>query len=171
MAGSVNKVILIGNLGADPDFRTFNNGGEVANLRLATSETWTDKQSGERQEKTEWHSISVTGDNLINVCKNYLRKGMKVYIEGQLQTRTYDKDGQTHYRTDIALRPFSGKLEMLDSRNSNSDGDNAGQQGGYQQGNQSNGQNNGQSRGNNNPSQPSHAPANSMDDFDDAVPF
>lgn len=139
MSNGINKVILIGNLGADPEFRSFDNGGEVANLSIATSETWTDKQTNERKEKTEWHNISVTDERLVDICRKYLKKGKKIYIEGQLQTRNYEKDGQTHYRTDVAVRPFNGKLQMLDSRNSEDQVDN--NQAGYQ--NNSQGQNNG----------------------------
>jgi single-strand DNA-binding protein len=117
MAGSVNKVILVGNLGKDPETRTFQSGDKVVNFSIATSESWKDKASGERKERTEWHKISVYNQGLINVCENYLKKGSKVYIEGQLETRKYtDKDGVEKYTTEIALRPFRSELTMLDSK-------------------------------------------------------
>lgn len=117
MAGSVNKVILVGNLGRDPETRRLANGDPVVNLRIATSETWRDKQSGERREKTEWHSVVIFNENLAKVAEQYLRKGSKVYIEGQLQTREWqDKDGQKRYSTEIVLQRFRGELTILDSR-------------------------------------------------------
>ena len=117
MAGSVNKVIIIGNLGADPEIRTFQNGGKVANLRIATSETWKDKNSGERKERTEWHAVAITAEHLVRVAEQYLRKGAKVYIEGQIETRKWqDQSGADRYSTEIVLRPFRGELQMLDSR-------------------------------------------------------
>ena len=115
MAG-VNKVILVGNLGADPESRSLNNGGEVVNLRVATSETWKDR-SGERQERTEWHRVVIFNENLGRVAKNYLRKGSKVYLEGQLQTRKWtDQSGQEKYSTEVVLQNFRGELVLLDSR-------------------------------------------------------
>ena len=115
MAG-VNKVILVGNLGADPESRSFANGGEVVNLRVATSETWKDRD-GNRQEKTEWHSVAIFNENLGRVAKNYLRKGSKVYVEGQLQTRKWqDQSGNDRYTTEIVLQKFRGELVLLDSR-------------------------------------------------------
>ncbi|HEY8592327.1 MAG TPA: single-stranded DNA-binding protein [Sphingomicrobium sp.] len=115
MAG-VNKVILVGNLGADPESRSFSNGGEVVNLRIATSETWKDRD-GNRQEKTEWHSVAIFNENLGRVAKNYLRKGSKVYVEGQLQTRKWqDQSGNDRYTTEIVLQKFRGELVLLDSR-------------------------------------------------------
>lgn len=117
MAGSVNKVILVGNLGRDPEVRTFQNGGRVASFSIATSENWKDKASGERKERTEWHRISVMNDNLVTICERYLKKGAKVYIEGQLETRKWtDKDGQEKYTTEVVLRPYRGELTMLDSK-------------------------------------------------------
>ncbi|RWM29458.1 single-stranded DNA-binding protein [Mesorhizobium sp.] len=116
MAGSVNKVILVGNLGADPEIRRLNSGDPVVNLRIATSESWRDKNSGERKEKTEWHTVVVFNDSLAKVAEQYLRKGMKVYIEGQLQTRKWSKDGQDHYTTEVVLQKFRGEIQMLDSR-------------------------------------------------------
>ena len=117
MAGSVNKVILVGNLGADPEIRSLNSGDRVANLRLATSETWRDRNSGERKEKTEWHRVVIFNDNLVKVAENYLRKGAKVYIEGALQTRKWtDQSGQEKFSTEVVLQKFRGELTMLDGR-------------------------------------------------------
>ncbi len=117
MAGSVNKVILVGNLGADPEFRSFQNGGEVCNLSVATSETWRDKQSGERREKTEWHRVAIFNEFLVKTARDYLRKGMKVYLEGALQTRKWqDQNGQDKYTTEIVLQKFNGELVMLSGR-------------------------------------------------------
>lgn len=115
MAGSVNKVILVGNLGRDPEVRSFPNGGKVCNLRIATSETWRDRQTGERKEKTEWHSVAIFNEGLANVAERFLRKGSKVYIEGQLQTRKWqDAQGQDKYSTEIVLQGFNSVLTMLD---------------------------------------------------------
>ena len=117
MAGSVNKVILVGNLGADPEIRSLNSGDRVANLRIATSETWRDRSSGERKEKTEWHRVVIFNDNLVKVAEQYLRKGSKVYIEGAIQTRKWtDQSGQEKYSTEIVLQKFRGELTMLDGR-------------------------------------------------------
>jgi single-strand DNA-binding protein len=117
MAGSVNKVILVGNLGRDPETRRLGNGDPVVNLRIATSESWRDKASGERREKTEWHSVVIFNPNLAKVAEQYLRKGSKVYIEGQLQTREWtDKDNQKRYSTEIVLQNFRGELTLLDGR-------------------------------------------------------
>ncbi|MER9961691.1 single-stranded DNA-binding protein [Mesorhizobium sp. M0045] len=116
MAGSVNKVILVGNLGQDPEIRRLNSGDPVVNLSIATSESWRDKNSGERKEKTEWHRIVIFNDSLAKVAEQYLKKGMKVYIEGQLQTRKWTKDGQDHYSTEIVLQKFRGELQMLDAK-------------------------------------------------------
>ena len=117
MAGSVNKVILVGNLGKDPESRTFQNGDKVVNLTLATSENWKDKSSGERKERTEWHRVVIYNQGLINVAENYLKKGSKIYIEGQLETRKWtDKDGVEKYSTEVVLRPFRSELTMLDSK-------------------------------------------------------
>jgi len=117
MAGSVNKVILIGNLGRDPEVRSFQNGGKVCNLRIATSETWRDKQTGERKDRTEWHSVAIFNENLARIAEQYLRKGSKVYIEGALETRKWtDQSGQERYTTEIVLRPFRGELTLLDGR-------------------------------------------------------
>ena len=153
MAGSVNKVILVGNLGADPEIRTFNNGGKVANLRIATSENWRDKNSGERRERTEWHRVAIFNEGLVRVAEQYLKKGSKVYIEGQLQTRKWqDQNGQDRYQTEVVLQGFGSTLTMLDGR-----GDNQG--GGYASG------------GNFGDSQSDAAPMPSPNDFDDEIPF
>src|SRR3954471_780102 len=117
MAGSVNKVILVGNLGKDPEVRRLTSGDPVVNLSIATSESWRDKASGERKEKTEWHRVVIFNENLAKVAEQYLRKGAKVYLEGQLQTRKYtDKDGAEKYSTEIVLQRFRGELVMLDAR-------------------------------------------------------
>jgi len=121
MAGSVNKVILVGNLGADPEIRRLNSGDQVANLRIATSESWRDRNSGERKERTEWHSVVIFNDNLAKVAEQYLKKGMKVYIEGQLQTRKWqDQNGNDRYTTEVVLQKYRGELQMLDSRGESS---------------------------------------------------
>ena len=115
MAGSVNKVILVGNLGRDPESRSFQNGGKVVNLRIATSENWKDRNTGERKEKTEWHSVAIFSEGLANIAERYLRKGSKVYIEGQLQTRKWqDQNGQDRYSTEVVLQGFGSTLTMLD---------------------------------------------------------
>ena len=117
MAGSVNKVILVGNLGKDPEVRRMSSGEPVVNLSIATSETWRDKSSGERRERTEWHRVVIFNENLAKVAEQYLKKGAKVYLEGQLQTRKYtDKDGAEKYTTEIVLQRFRGELVMLDGR-------------------------------------------------------
>jgi len=117
MAGSVNKVIIVGNLGRDPEVRSFQNGGRVVNLNVATSETWRDKQSGERKDRTEWHRVSILNENLAKVAEQYLKKGSKVYIEGQLETRKWtDQSGAEKYTTEIVLRPYRGELTLLDGR-------------------------------------------------------
>lgn len=117
MAGSVNKVILIGNLGRDPESRSFQNGGKVVNLRIATSENWKDRATGERRERTEWHSVAIFNEGLARTAEQYLRKGSKVYIEGQLQTRKWqDQSGQDRYSTEVVLQGFNSQLVMLDGR-------------------------------------------------------
>ena len=127
MSGSVNKVILVGNLGRDPEIRTLNSGDRVANLSLATSETWRDRNSGERRERTEWHRVVIFNDNLVKVVENYLKKGSKIYVEGALQTRKFqDQSGQEKYSTEVVLQKFRGELTMLDGRGeggSREDGD------------------------------------------------
>jgi single-strand DNA-binding protein len=115
MAGSLNKVMLIGNLGADPEIRTFSNGGKVANLRIATSETWKDRQTGERKEKTEWHTVAIFSEGLVGVVERYLKKGSKVFVEGKLQTRKWqDQNGQDRYSTEVVIQGLGGTLTMLD---------------------------------------------------------
>ena len=127
MAGSVNKVIIVGNLGRDPEVRSFQNGGKVVNLNIATSETWRDKQSGERKERTEWHRVSILNENLAKVAEQYLKKGSKVYIEGQLETRKWqDQSGADKFTTEIVLRPFRGELTLLDGREGGGSGGSSG---------------------------------------------
>jgi len=155
MAGSVNKVILVGNLGRDPEIRSFQNGGRVANLSVATSENWRDKASGERKERTEWHRVVVFNENLVRLCESYLRKGAKVYVEGQLETRKWqDQGGQERYSTEVVLRPFRGEITMLDSRGG------GGPDGGGDDGPPPS--SGGRSRG---------APAGGGPDLDDDIPF
>lgn len=126
MAGSVNKVIIVGNLGRDPEVRSFQNGGKVVNLRIATSETWRDRATGEKKERTEWHSVAIFNEPLAKIAEQYLRKGSTVYIEGQLETRKWqDQSGQDRYTTEIVLRPYSGNMTLLGGR-----GDGAGSSGG-----------------------------------------
>lgn len=144
MAGSVNKVILVGNLGKDPEIRTLNSGDRCANLSIATSESWKDKSTGERKEKTEWHRVVIFNEGLVKVCENYLRKGSTVYIEGALQTRKYEQNGVEKYATEIVLKAYNGVLTMIggkrdsdrDSgggRSSGGDGYSGGGSGGGQQ--------------------------------------
>ncbi|MEN3930901.1 single-stranded DNA-binding protein [Microvirga sp. W0021] len=176
MAGSVNKVILVGNLGRDPEVRRMGSGDPVVNLRIATSETWRDKNSGERKEKTEWHSVVIFNENLARVAEQYLRKGSKVYVEGQLQTRKWqDQSGQERYTTEIVLQRFRGELTILDSRGSGGDvggyDDNMGSsQGQISQGGDFGGGQQSMSR-----PAPSNAPAQSgggrFNDLDDDIPF
>jgi len=131
MAGSVNKVILVGNLGADPEVRRMPDGNPVVNLRIATSETWRDRNSGERRERTEWHRVVIFNENLAKVAEQYLRKGAKVFIEGQIQTRKWtDQQGQDKYSTEIVLNRFRGDLQMLDSRGGDGGGGGGGSYGG-----------------------------------------
>ena len=154
MAGSVNKVILVGNLGRDPEVRTFQNGGKVCNLRIATSERWRDRNTGEQRERTEWHSVAIFAEPLARIAEQYLRKGSKVYLEGQLETRKWqDQSGQDRYSTEVVLRPFRGELTLLDSR-----GDGGGGSGGYERGEDFGG---GGDR----------APAGGRSDLDDEIPF
>ena len=172
MAGSVNKVILIGNLGQDPEIRSFQNGGKVANLRIATSETWKDRNSGERRERTEWHTIAIYSEPLVRVAEQYLKKGSKIYVEGQLETRKWqDQQGNDRYSTEVALRPFRSELTMLDSRGGAQGGGGGagGSRGGYDEG-----YGGGYDRG---PSAGGAAggsgtgPGRSTPDFDDEIPF
>lgn len=131
MAGSVNKVILVGNLGTDPEAKSFSNGGEVVNFSLATSESWNDKQSGEKREKTEWHKVAIFNENLGRIAKQYLKKGSKVYLEGQLQTRKWQgQDGQDRYTTEVVLQRFRGELTLLGGREGGGGGSDGGWSGG-----------------------------------------
>lgn len=158
MAGSVNKVILIGNLGADPEIKTMQSGDKIVNLSLATSESWKDKATGERREKSEWHRIVIFNQGLVNVCENYVKKGAKLYIEGQMETRSWEQDGQKKYTTEVVLRPYRGELTMLDSRNS---GGGASAGGGFSD-NQSSYQQQ--------PNQTNNNPA-PIDELEDEIPF
>ena len=161
MAGSVNKVILVGNLGADPESRSFQNGGKVVNLRIATSETWKDKASGERKEKTEWHSVAIFNEGLASTAEKYLRKGSKVYLEGKLQTRKWqDSSGADRYATEIVLQGFDGTLVMLD-----------GKQGGGQQDRPAYGDRHEPSRGAARDHQTNVRTGGAFGDLDDEVPF
>lgn len=131
MAGSINKVIIIGNLGRDPEVRSFPNGGKVVNLRVATSETWKDKQTGERKERTEWHSVAIMNEGLAKIAEQYLSKGSTVYIEGKLETRKWqDQSGADRYSTEIVLRPYAGELTLLGGAGRRDDGDRGGSGGG-----------------------------------------
>ena len=132
MAGSVNKVILLGNLGRDPEVRSFQNGGKVVNLRIATSDTWRDKTTGERKERTEWHSVAIFNENIAKIAEQYRRMGSKVYVEGQLETRKWqDQSGADRYSTEVVLRPYSGSLTLLDGREGGGGGGGDERGGGY----------------------------------------
>ena len=172
MAGSVNKVILVGNLGADPEARSLNNGGEVVNMRVATSESWSDKSSGQRQERTEWHNVVIFNENLGKVAKSYLKKGSKVYLEGQIQTRKWqDQSGADRYSTEIVLQRFRGELVLLDSRGGGGSGGGSSDDfgGGYESGGFGGGAG---SFGGGNNRQQSRPSAPAFDsDLDDDVPF
>ena len=171
MAGSVNKVILIGNLGRDPEVRSFQNGGKVCNLRIATSENWKDKNTGERREKTEWHSVAIFQEGLVRIAEQYLRKGSKVYIEGQLQTRKWqDQSGQDKYSTEVVLQGYGGTLTMLDGRDGGGVGAPSGGGSGYdnqQDGGYDSGYDSGYSGG---PAQGGGTSTPSRD-VDDEIPF
>ena len=159
MAGSVNKVILVGNVGQDPEVRQFQNGGQVCSFSIATSENWKDKNTGERREKTEWHRISVFNEGLIRVVQNYVKMGSKLYIEGQLETRKWqDQNGQDRYSTEVVLRGFGATLTMLDSRNSGG--------GGYAQDSVAYG-----NQGQGGPRQMDGPAQDFSQDFDDEIPF
>ncbi len=163
MAGSLNKVMIIGNLGADPEIRTFGNGGRVCNLRIATSERWRDKNTGENREKTEWHTVAIFSEGLVKVCENYLKKGSKVFIEGALQTRKWqDQSGNDRYSTEVVLQGFNGTLTMLDGRGGG-DSMGGGQGGGYSAPASGGGNYGGGSSGG--------APAPMNNDLDDEIPF
>jgi single-strand DNA-binding protein len=167
MAGSVNKVILIGNLGRDPEVRTFQNGGKVCNLRIATSETWKDRNSGERRERTEWHSVAIFSEPLARVAEQYLKKGSKVYLEGQLETRKWqDQSGQDRYSTEVVLRPYTSTLTMLDGR-----GDGGGGGGGSYGGGQGGGYSDDPMGGGGGYSGGSSSGGSSSSDIDDEIPF
>ena len=172
MAGSLNKVMLIGNLGADPEIRSFQNGGKVANLRIATSETWKDRATGERKEKTEWHTVAIFSEGLVGVVERYLKKGSKVFVEGKLQTRKWqDQNGQDRYSTEVVIQGLGGTLTMLDgaaggsgsgggggrSGGGNGGGSGGGSGGGWNQGGSSGGSAGGAGGG--------------YDDLDDDIPF
>jgi single-strand DNA-binding protein len=163
MSGSLNKVMLIGNLGRDPEIRTMNSGDKVANFSIATSETWRDRNTGERKERTEWHRVSVFNDNLVKVVENYLKKGSKVYIEGALQTRKYnDQSGAERQTTEIVLQKFRGELTMLDGRG---EGGGAREDDSFGGGGYGGGSGGGQRR-------PSNAPREDFSaDLDDEIPF
>ena len=164
MAGSVNKVIIVGNLGRDPEVRSFQNGGKVCNLRIATSETWKDRNTGERKERTEWHSVAIFQEGLVRIAEQYLRKGSKVYIEGKLQTRKWqDQSGQDRYSTEVVLQGYDGVMTMLDSREGGGGGNFGGGGGGGQTGYDDRG---GDSYGGG--GAPSPAPSR---DLDDEIPF
>ena len=167
MAGSVNKVILIGNLGRDPEVRNFQNGGKVCNLRIATSETWKDKNTGERRERTEWHSVAIFQEGLVRIAEQYLRKGSKVYVEGKLQTRKWqDQSGNDRYSTEVVLQGYDGVLTMLDGRDGGGGGGGGGQiGGGYDSGPSGGGYGGGYDSG------PASSGGASSRDLDDEIPF
>ena len=182
MAGSVNKVILIGNLGADPEIKSFQNGGKIANIRIATSEQWKDRMSGERKERTEWHNVVINGDGLVGVVERYLKKGSKVYIEGSLRTRKWqDRDGNDRYTTEIVIAGMGGTLTMLDGAPGGSGGGGSrggdswsqgggGSSGGWDQGGGSGGSSGGGwNQGGGGSSGGGRPPFD--DDLDDDVPF
>lgn len=166
MAGSVNKVIIVGNLGRDPEVRSFGNGGKVVNLRIATSETWRDKQTGERKERTEWHSVAIYNEALGKIAEQYLKKGSTVYIEGQLETRKWqDQSGADRYTTEVVLRQFRGELTLLGGRDGGSGGGGGGYDDRVGQDDYGSGHGSGSSRG-------GSAPAGgSRSDMDDEIPF
>jgi single-strand DNA-binding protein len=163
--------MLIGNLGQDPEVRSFQNGGKVCNLRIATSEQWKDKNAGERQEKTEWHSVAIFSEGLINVCERYLRKGSKVYVEGQLSTRKWqDQSGNDRYSTEVVLRGFNGTLTMLDGAGGGQGGG-GGAQGGGRSGGGNDWGNGGGSSGGSSSGGGAGGGSNFGDDLDDDIPF
>ncbi len=166
MAGSVNKVIIVGNLGRDPEVRSFQNGGKVCNITVATSETWRDKNSGERRERTEWHRVAIFSEGLVRVAEQYLRKGSKVYIEGQLETRKWqDQNGQDKYSTEVVLRGFNSNLTMLDGRSEGGGGGG----GGYDRGGDFGG--GGDDRGGSSGGGGSQGGGGFRNDLDDEIPF
>lgn len=170
MAGSVNKVIIVGNLGADPEVKSFQNGGRICNLRVATSENWTDKASGEKKERTEWHSVTLRSDGLVGVAERFLRKGSKVYLEGQLQTRKWqDAQGNDRYSTEVVVGGFDGKLVMLDGPKGGSGGGSS--DGGWGGGASSGGDQGGQKGGNWSGGSSGFGGGDFDNDLDDDVPF
>jgi len=176
MAGSVNKVIIVGNLGRDPEVRSFPNGGKVVNLRIATSESWRDKTSGERKERTEWHSVAIFNEGLGKIAEQYLKKGSTVYIEGQLETRKWqDQSGADRYTTEVVLRQFRGEMTLLGGRDGGSGGGGAGQddRGGQDEygGGQGGGGQGGSSAGGGRGGYGGGAPAGGRSDMDDEIPF
>jgi len=174
MTGSLNKVMLIGNLGADPEIRSFQNGGKVANLRIATSETWKDRNTGERQERTEWHTVAIFSEGLVGVVERFLRKGSKVYIEGQLQTRKWqDQSGNDRYSTEVVIRGMNGSLTMLDGAQGGSGGG-GGQRGGGSSWDQGGGGSSGswnQGGESSGGGARSSGGGSNYDDLDDDIPF
>ena len=172
MAGSVNKVILVGNLGADPDIKRTQDGRPIANLSVATSESWRDKNSGERREKTEWHRVVIFNEGLCKIAENYLKKGSKVYIEGQLQTRKWtDQSGQDKYSTEVVLQGFNGNLTMLDGRNEGGGGGGGGRGGDYGGGGDFGGGSSGGDRGGSGGGGGFGGGGGSSRDLDDDIPF
>lgn len=177
MAGSLNKVMLIGNLGADPEIRSFQNGGKVANLRIATSESWKDRQTGERKEKTEWHTVAIFSEGLVGVVERYLKKGSKVFVEGKLQTRKWqDQNGQDRYSTEIVIQGLGGTLTMLDGAQGGGGGGmgggRSGGAGGYGGGGASGGSSGGWDQGGGGSSGGASGGAGGgYDDLDDDIPF
>ncbi|MDH2326078.1 single-stranded DNA-binding protein [Cereibacter sp. SYSU M97828] len=170
MAGSVNKVIIVGNLGRDPEVRSFQNGGKVCNLRVATSETWRDRNSGERKERTEWHSVAIMDENLVKVAEQYLRKGSTVYLEGQLETRKWqDQSGQDKYTTEVVLRPFRSTMTMLGGRGDGGGGSSSG--GGYEDRGGGYDYEGGSSSGGSKPQSQRGGGGGRSTDFDDEIPF
>jgi single-strand DNA-binding protein len=174
MAGSVNKVILVGNLGADPEVKSFQNGGRICNLRIATSEDWKDKQTGEKKERTEWHTVVLQSDGLVSVAERFLRKGSKVYLEGQLRTRKWqDQSGNDRYSTEVSLGGYDAKLVMLDGAKGGQGG--GGNDGGWGAGSSSGGASGGgggQSGGGNwQGGSSGFGGGDFSDDLDDDVPF
>lgn len=177
MAGSVNKVILVGNLGRDPEIRSMQDGGKIVQLSVATSESWRDRNSGERRERTEWHRVVIFNENLAKVAEQYLRKGSSIYVEGQLQTRKWtDQQGQEKYTTEVVLQRYRGELTMLGGRGDGGPGGGGGQGGGYDDYNQGGGDSygGGDSGGGNSGGGgrgPAPGPAGGPDDLDDEIPF
>jgi single-strand DNA-binding protein len=170
MAGSVNKVILIGNLGADPEVKSFQNGGRIANLRIATSENWKDKTSGERKERTEWHTVVLQSDGLVGVAERFLRKGSKVYIEGQLRTRKWqDQSGNDRYTTEVSVGGIGGVMTMLDGAPGGGGGQRSSGGDWNQGGSSSGGGSSGSGRGGG--GSPGAGGSSFSDDLDDDIPF